>query len=227
MQETTLASMNLASGSQRFGSSLLSWYTPQPLSPASFPWGDLCNEFVHVGCPSQGTSEDGVDQVQPQSRNIPMPLLRSTSTHMLPVTHGEADLSPLVTTRNGTWRTVDGRPRPPCSSQARGGDPICPLCRWFEGPRYPGRHLPTCSTVGSGLSPSHPPQMLPGPAAAWTWLGCSLSRTASLSRRATSSCSWAFSSRSWDMASTILCTTGAAPGSLPSGSSTSTRAAHP
>lgn len=36
---------------------------------------------------------------------------------------------------------------------------------------------------------------------------------ASLSRRATSSsCSRALSSCSWDMASTILCTTGAAPG---------------
>lgn len=61
---------------------------------------------------------------------------------------------------------------------------------------------------------------LPVPASPGTWFcswvdaACwSLSWRASLSRRAaSSSCSWTFSSRSWDMASTILCTTGAAPG---------------
>lgn len=97
-------------------------------------------------------------------------------------------------------------------SQARGGDPICPLCGWPGGSQVPW--ATSSDLFHSGQWPQ------PVPPSPDTWFCscvdvacCSLSRTASLSRRATSSsCSWAFSSRSWDMASTILCTTGAAPG---------------
>lgn len=97
-------------------------------------------------------------------------------------------------------------------SQARGGDPICPLCRWPGGSQVPW--ATSSDLFHSGQWPQ------PVPPSPDTWFCscvdvacCSLSRTASLSRRATSSsCSWAFSSRSWDMASTILCTTGVAPG---------------
>lgn len=97
-------------------------------------------------------------------------------------------------------------------SQARGGDPICPLCRWPGGSQVPWA---TSSDLFHG---GQWPQPIPPSPDTWFCscvdaACCSLSRTASLSRRATSSsCSWAFSSRSWDMASTILCTTGAALG---------------
>lgn len=97
-------------------------------------------------------------------------------------------------------------------SQARRGDPICPLCGWSGGSQ-----VPWATSSGLFHSGQWPQPVPPSPD---TWFCscvdvacCSLSRTASLSRRATSSsCSWAFSSHSWDMASTILCTTGAAPG---------------
>lgn len=83
---------------------------------------------------------------------------------------------------------------------------------WFQGPRAVSSEL-----LHSGQwrlpTPSSPGTWFCG----WVEVACwSLSWRASLScMAASSSCSRAFSSCSWDMASTILCTMGAAPGGPP------------
>ena len=50
--------------------------------------------LVHVGCPSQGTSEDGVDSAPASEQEHPYAFLLRPRLHMLPVTHGEVDLAP-------------------------------------------------------------------------------------------------------------------------------------
>lgn len=107
-------------------------------------------------------------QHQPQSRNIPMP---SCSAHVYTccLSLMERRIWPPGNHEEWHMEDQDGRPRPPCVPKPGKETPSVHYAGGLEGPRYPGRHLPTCSTVGSGLSPSHPPQ-IPGSAAAWTWL---------------------------------------------------------
>ena len=149
-------------------------------------------------------------QHQPQSRNIPAPSRSAHAyTHCLSLVGGRS--GPLVTSRNGTRRTRTGGPGLRVFP-SQGRRPHLSICGWSGGSQVPWAM--SSDLFHSGQWPQ------PVPPSPDTWFCscvdvacCSLSRTASLSRRATSSsCSWAFSSRSWDMASTILCTTGAAPG---------------
>lgn len=146
---------------------------------------------------------------------------RSTHICTRSLHFGRGRFRHLGSTRNGARGGAEGE------TQASDSCHLALSC--VPEPREGTLSVPSASgPVGSFQGPQAVPSdllhdgqwPLPVPSSPGTWfcswvdVACwSLSRRASLScRAASSSCSRAFSSCSWDMASTILCTMGAAPG---------------
>lgn len=84
---------------------------------------------------------------------------------------------PLLTTRKGAhgWPAWEAQASDSrhlallCTPKPGAETPSVHYAGGLVGSGCPGRCPPTCSTVGSGLSPSHPPQV-PDSAAGWMWL---------------------------------------------------------
>ena len=112
MQETTLASMNLCFLwlPEVWELPSLPGTHPSLSSPASFPWGDLCNEFGPCGLPKPGHLGrwSGLSTSLRAGTSLCLPA-PPTSTHA--ACHSwRGGSGPLVTTRNGTWRIRTGGP---------------------------------------------------------------------------------------------------------------------
>ena len=112
MQETTLASMNLCFLWLPEICELPSLHGTHPSlsSPASFPWGDLCDEFGPCGLPEPGQLRrwSGLSTSLRAGISLRLPA-PPTSTHA--ACHSwRCGSGPLVTTRNGTWKTRTGGP---------------------------------------------------------------------------------------------------------------------